>query len=529
MTKRIFRSLFFLSTLILILGLIFTTVITYRQTTLARKNQFHDCAYYITVLIEQQGIKALSSDTAIVKENIKIVCRNGSTDELLYTFNPSLPEDASTYTFEALLTNGITLQITTALPSLGEALQELLPSFFIFLCIFLIITLSISYGLAKFTVKPIGEVDLKKPQPDLVYPELKPLVQKLANQNQTIRSQMLDLFQQQQKFDTITDNMSEGMLIVDREGRVVSFNGAASGILSLSLEHKGQDIAPLSPTPAFLSVVNEALEGKHPQQLIPIFERTYQVIGNPIRVKEELMGAVLALLDVTEREERDRLRQEFSANVSHELKTPLTSISGYAEIMKNGLVKPQDMSGFASRIYDEAGRLILLIGDIIQLSRLEENNLSAQIQQVDLYEIAKEIHTRLQHQANKKHIDLRLQGSSCEVKGVPHILDEMIYNLCDNAIKYNREKGSVTLTVLPREEDIMVAVADTGIGIPYEEQERVFERFYRIDKSHSKEIGGTGLGLSIVKHGAAFHDASIQLESVPGEGTCITLLFPKCQ
>ena len=241
------------------------------------------------------------------------------------------------------------------------------------------------------------------------------------------------------------------------------------------------------------------------------------------------MGAVLALLDVTEREERDRLRQEFSANVSHELKTPLTSISGFAEIMKNGLVKPQDMSGFASRIYDEAQRLILLIGDIIQLSRLEENNLSAQIQQVDLYEIAKEIQNRLQHQADKNHIELRLQGSSCQVKGVPHILDEMIYNLCDNAIKYNREKGSVTLTVLPREEDIMVAVADTGIGIPYEEQERVFERFYRIDKSHSKEIGGSGLGLSIVKHGAAFHNASVQLESVPGEGTCITLLFPKCQ
>ena len=410
-----------------------------------------------------------------------------------------------------------------------QVLKDLLAPLGVFIGIFVLVALLVANGLSKFAAKPIQEIDLKNPQPESVYPELKPLVQKLATQNQTIRSQMLDLFQQQQKFDTITDNMSEGMLIIDREGRVVSFNSAVSGILSLSLEHKGKKISAHSPNPAFLSVVEEALEGKHPQQLIPIFERTYQVIGNPIRVKEELMGAVLALLDVTEREERDRLRQEFSANVSHELKTPLTSISGYAEIMKNGLVKPQDMSEFASRIYDEAQRLILLIGDIIQLSRLEENNLSAQIQSVDLYDIAKEIHLRLQHQADKKLIDLRLQGSSCQVKGVPHILEEMIYNLCDNAIKYNREKGSVTLTVIPRERDVMVAVADTGIGIPYEEQERGFERFYRFDKSHSKEIGGTGLGLSIVKHGAAFHDASVQLESVPDEGTCITLLFPKCQ
>ncbi len=529
MTKRIFRSLCFLSTLILILGFIFTTIVTYRQTTLERKNQFHNYAYYIQELIEQQGIKALNSDTAIVKENTKIVCRNGSTDELLYTFDPSFPEDASTYTFETRLTDGTTLQITTVLPSMRDVLQELLPSYIIVLWIFLVITLSVSYGLAKFIVKPIKEIDLKSPKPELVYPELKPLVQKLANQNQTIRTQMVDLFEQQQKFDTFTENMSEGMLIVDREGKLVSYNGAASGILSISLDHKGKEVSHLSPSPAFLAVMNDALEGKHAQQLIPMFDRTYQVIGNPIKVKEELMGAVLALLDVTEREERDRLRQEFSANVSHELKTPLTSISGFAEIMMNGLAKPQDMRHFASRIYDEAQRLILLIGDIIQLSRLEEKDLSAQIEQVDLYEIASEIYTRLQHDAKQKKIDFRLQGSSCFVQGIPHILDEMIYNLCDNAIKYNREKGSVTLTVIPREQDIMVAVADTGIGIPFEEQERVFERFYRIDKSHSKEIGGTGLGLSIVKHGAVFHEATLQLESVPDEGTCITLLFPKCQ
>lgn len=524
MTKRIFGSIFGVALVTLLIGFLFTVFTVQNKTEAETKAHAEAFCNTLAASIEKYGTDAIVYE-GDARCHIMLVDQNNQT---LYD-SYGEPVAFNLVTCQKELTNGWTLSITFEQPSTMEVLYDLLAPFSVAFGVFLILALLLSIGLSKSIVNPIADIDLKHPEESNVYSELKPLVHKIEIQNQTIRSQMLDLFQQQQKFDTIADNMTEGMLIVNREGKVVSFNGAASGILSLSLEHKGQDIAPLSPTPAFLAVVNEALEGKHPQQLIPIFERTYQVIGNPIRVKEELMGAVLALLDVTEREERDRLRQEFSANVSHELKTPLTSISGFAEIMKNGLVKPQDMSGFASRIYDEAQRLILLIGDIIQLSRLEENNLSAQIQQVDLYEIAKEIQNRLQHQADKNHIELRLQGSSCQVKGVPHILDEMIYNLCDNAIKYNREKGSVTLTVLPREEDIMVAVADTGIGIPYEEQERVFERFYRIDKSHSKEIGGTGLGLSIVKHGAAFHNASVQLESVPGEGTCITLLFPKCQ
>ncbi len=523
MTKRIYRSIFWVALVTLLLGFLLTAFAVQNKAATEIEVQAKTLCDTLAPAIEKHGADAtIQSDTRF---HILLIDEN---NQILYD-SPNGPIEPAVFTHQKELSNGWVLMVSTLQPTVTETLQDLLTPFGITLGVFVIIVLLVARGLSKSIVAPIEDIDLKHPEETKVYPELQPLVHKIETQTQTIRSQMLDLFQQQQKFDTIADNMTEGMLVVNREGNVVSFNGAASGILSLSLEHKGQDIAPLSPTPAFLAVVNEALEGKHPQQLIPIFERTYQVIGNPIRVKEELMGAVLALLDVTEREERDRLRQEFSANVSHELKTPLTSISGFAEIMKNGLVKPQDMSGFASRIYDEAQRLILLIGDIIQLSRLEENNLSAQIQQVDLYDIAKEIQSRLQHQADKKHIEFRLQGGACEVQGVPHILDEMIYNLCDNAIKYNREKGRVTLTVLPREEDVMVAVADTGIGIPYDEQERVFERFYRVDKSHSKEIGGTGLGLSIVKHGAAFHEASLQLESVPEEGTCITLLFPKCQ
>ena len=522
MTKRIFGSIFGVALVTLLIGFIFTVFMVQNKT--AAETQAHAETFCNTLAasIEKHGIDGIVNE-GDARCHIVLVDRNNQT---LYD-SYGEPVAFNLYTCRKELSNGWTLSITFEQPSAIEVLYELLTPFGFVLGLFLILALLVARGLSKSITKPIANIDLKHPEESKVYPELKPLVHKIETQSQTLRSQMLNLFQQQQKFDTITDNMSEGMLIVDREGNLVSYNGAASAILSITLDQKGKDIAEISPGEQFLQVVREALEGKHPQQHIAIFERTYQVIGNPIRVKEELMGAVLALLDVTEREERDRLRQEFSANVSHELKTPLTSISGYAELMMNGMAKPKDMSTFASRIYDEAQRLILLIGDIIQLSRLEEKDLSAKMEQVDLFDIAKDIYSRLQHSAVEKQIELRLQGSACAVEGIPHILDEIIYNLCDNALKYNRPGGSVTLTVMPREQDVMVAVADTGIGIPYDEQERVFERFYRVDKSHSKEIGGTGLGLSIVKHGASFHNATIQLESVPGEGTCITLLFPK--
>ncbi|MBR3844432.1 MAG: histidine kinase [Clostridia bacterium] len=552
MTKRIFRSLFLLATVTLLLCLTFTVGILNQRGSAADQKEIQTAWQYIAAGIEQEGISYFNTQkplghriTWIEKDGtvlfdshtradalenhkdrleIQQALQTGAGESIRY----SQTLETETYNYAKTLKDGSILRVSGEHVSLLHIITDLLPPLLFIIVVSTLLSLLLAYRLAWSVVKPINGIDLKHPEQASTYPELKPLVQKIATQNQTIRNQMTDLFHQQQRFETITDNMSEGMLILDREGKMVAYNDAASGILSISLEHKGQPVNTLSPGSNFLSVVEDALEGNHAQQLIPMFDRTYQVIGNPIKVKEEPMGAVLALLDVTEREERDKLRQEFSANVSHELKTPLTSISGFAEIMMNGLAKPEDMSRFAARIYDEAQRLILLIGDIIQLSRLEEKDLSGEIQRVDLYEIAKDIHSRLQHDAAQREIDLQLHGSSCYVQGIPHVLDEMIYNLCDNAIKYNREKGSVTLTVLPRENDVLVAVADTGIGIPYEEQERVFERFYRIDKSHSKEIGGTGLGLSIVKHGAAFHNATVQLESVPNEGTCVTLSFPQC-
>ncbi len=360
------------------------------------------------------------------------------------------------------------------------------------------------------------------------YHELVPLFSKIQRQTLTIRDQTVDLFRQQEEFRTISENMSEGLLVVDRKGRVLSYNAAAVRLLETEPEEK-QDVFTFTQSRRFRKAVQEALAGNHSQQLMTRSERTYQIISNPVTEDDETLGAVLMILDVTEREERDRLRKEFSANVSHELKTPLTSISGFAEIMMNGLAKTEDTPYLSGKIYEEAQRLITMVGDILQLSRLDEKDLLEQLQLVDLYSVATRVIEQLTPTAQKEQIQLRLQGSSCSVEGVPQMLEEILSNLCDNAIKYNKAGGTVTVAVTPREEDVLLAVTDTGIGIPYEDQERVFERFYRGDKSHSRQISGTGLGLSIVKHVAAFHNASLTLESVPGEGTTVSVIFRKAE
>ena len=275
----------------------------------------------------------------------------------------------------------------------------------------------------------------------------------------------------------------------------------------------------------FRTAVDEALAGHHHEENLKIGTRMYQIIANPVTEKQNVTGAVIVILDITEREEREDLRREFSANVSHELKTPLTSISGYAEIMKNGLVKPEDMKGFAERIYNEARRLITLVEDIIKLSKLDEGNVQLEKEEVDLYKLTREILTRLSPQAAKRKVHVEVTGEPVEYVGIRQILDEMIYNICENAIKYNKEGGKLTVWVGNTLQGKKVCVTDTGIGIPENETDRIFERFYRVDKSHSKETGGTGLGLSIVKHGAMLHGAKIHVDSKLGEGTKIELIF----
>ena len=379
--------------------------------------------------------------------------------------------------------------------------------------------------LARQLVEPINAVDLNDPGDEIDYEELAPLVGKLRSQKRQINRQMEDLRRQQEEFAAITGNMSEGLLVIDRETKVLSYNAAALRLLNAQTPAEGESVLALNREPGFRRCVDEALAGRRREELLEREDGCRQVFASPVELDGQSVGAVLIVLDVTEREQREALRREFTANVSHELKTPLTSILGTAEILENGLVKPEDIPHFAGNIHRETQRLIGLVNDIIKLSRLDEGGAAAQWETVDLRATAEEVLRQLAPAAEKQQVTMTLEGSPTPVRGVPQIVEEIIYNLCDNAIAYNRPGGSVGVTLSSTPEGERVTVSDTGIGIPQELRERVFERFYRVDKSHSG--GGTGLGLSIVKHGAAYLGARVELDSEPGKGSTFTLVFPK--
>ena len=379
--------------------------------------------------------------------------------------------------------------------------------------------------LAKQIVRPINAINPDNPSATPTYPELQPLFSRLQEQNRTIRRQMDELSQRQREFSALTDNMSEGFLLVDYKTNVLSANHSALRMLG---DGKAEEITNLrrdNCLPQVLTTVEAALAGVRTETVQEIEGISWQIIANPVVSSGQVAGVAVLLMDVTEREQREKLRQEFSANVSHELKTPLTSITGFAELMKEGMVTGEKVKEFAGDIYREARRLIDLVNDIIRLSRLDENSKLFETEQVDLYDLCDEIIANLQNVAERQNVTFSLSGEHVTINGVWQILNEMVYNLCDNAIKYNRPGGTVDVSVHRDGGSIRLTVRDTGIGIPYADQPRVFERFYRVDKSHSKEVGGTGLGLSIVKHGAQYHNARLELESEPGKGTSISVVF----
>ena len=339
---------------------------------------------------------------------------------------------------------------------------------------------------------------------------------------------MKSLREKQEEFTSITENMSEGFLVLDNNTDILSYNTSALRLLGAETVPAESHVSALAlnRSAGFRSAVDGALAGKRSEQLVRQGGRCCQVMANPVLRDGEVEGAVVVILDITEREERENLRREFTANVSHELKTPLTSISGFAEIIKNGIVKPEDIPRFAGNIYEESQRLVTLVDDILNLSRLDEADVQLEREDFDLSSLARDVAGRLKASAKKNGVVITVIGDKAEINGVKSIVDEMVFNLVDNAVKYNKQNGRVTVTVDSSSDGTALTVTDTGIGIPQADVDRVFERFYRVDKSHSKEIGGTGLGLSIVKHGAAFHNAKVSLQSTEGEGTTVRLVFP---
>lgn len=430
-----------------------------------------------------------------------------------------------TFYYAKLLEGGTVLRVSCTQNSLPAMILMLLTPFLWVATLVLILCGVLSYRLARQITKPLNAINPDNPAPLPSYPELTPLFDKLREQNRTIGKQMNELQLRQREFTAITENMREGFLLVDCKMHVLSSNHSALEVLGRRELKPGCLLYDAECSQEIFDAVDTALSSSHAELLLTIDETSWQVLANPVVASGQVAGAVVLFMDVTEREQRERLRREFSANVSHELKTPLTSISGFAELMKEGLVPPEKIPEFSGDIYKESLRLIGLVNDIIQLSRLDENSTQFQRAPVDLYDLCAQSLERLSPVAARQSVTLALTGEHAEIMGVEQLLKEMIYNLLDNAIKYNVPGGSVTASVRKSAGRTILSVADTGIGIPYAHQPRVFERFYRVDKSHSKEVGGTGLGLSIVRHAAQYHGARLELKSQPGKGTTITVTF----
>lgn len=458
------------------------------------------------------------------REEIQDALKDGSGKSTRYS-NTLMQK---TLYYAQKLDDGSILRVSVTQNSVIVILLGLIQPLILIIAVMLLISLYLSHKVSISIIKPINELNLDNPESSEIYDELTPLLKKLSAQRKTINRQIKEAEQSRKEFKLICENMSEGLLIIDKSAKVLSYNSAALRLLEIS-DINDNSVLNFNRTKGFRNVVEKALCGSGAQSNISVDDNTYNLIANPVYQNGEIIGAVIVIIDITESVKREQLRREFTSNVSHELKTPLTSISGFAEIMKAGGTPEETVIDFSTSIYDEAQRLITLVSDIMKISELDEGAVPLDNEKIDLYELSKNIALRLKPIADKHNISLNVIGSTAYVRGIEKILDEMIYNLCDNAIKYNKENGIVDVIINTTADKINLTVRDTGIGIPKGEQSRIFERFYRVDKSRSKHAGGTGLGLAIVKHGAIYHNAEINLESTEGKGTSITVSFDSMQ
>ncbi|MBQ7474440.1 MAG: PAS domain-containing protein [Clostridia bacterium] len=545
MTRRIFLSMFLMGLLVLILCSFLFFGVRYAQIKNETYSALRQEASFAAAGVAEGGEKYLAS----LPDGNRITWISASGDVLFdsefgttvsnqkdfpeigdalesgegHATRKSVSGGEDTMYYAVRCADGTVLRLSMPIAALREAFVSVSPVLWIFIFV-LIISGILAFRSSRQLIKPINELKLDDPDSSKIYPELAPLTERIVDQNLTIREQMDELAKKQHEFAALTDNMSEGFALTDKSGTVLSANTAAFRMIGECSE--GDDLTASSDS-AVSESVRAALDGVKTDRITDKGDRSYQLIVNPVSSRGRVTGAVVLVVDVTEREQRERLRREFSANVSHELKTPLTSISGFAELMMQDMVTPDKVKEFSSDIYRESGRLIALVDDIIKLSKLDELDSVPESADVDLYALSESSIESLRAAADNAEVTLKLEGEHATVRGVERFLDEIVSNLCDNAIKYNKKGGEVTVTVKDDPDAVRLTVRDTGIGIPYEHQDRVFERFYRVNKSHSKSVAGTGLGLSIVKHAAALHGAKISLDSKPGEGTAVTVTFEK--
>lgn len=551
MTKKIFKSIMFVCALVLAVGLAAVMGILYSNFDGQMRKELSKEAAYLAYGVEQQGLNYLKNikdksarityidqDGTVLFDNEADVSEmKNHSDRTEFQkaekygagessrYSDTLSEKTIYYALR--LKDGTVLRVSGTQDSVLALVENLIFSLCGLLCLMLILSGIMASAISKRIVKPINELDLESPEENRIYEELSPLLSKIHRQNREIQNQLELAKQQQEEFALITENMQEGLIVIDKYTMILSANSSAWNLFHMDRGCQGESVYCLDREEEFRHAIEQVLSGEHTELVLKLNGSDIQLIANPVIRDKKTEGAVVLLVNVTEKLERESLRREFSANVSHELKTPLTSISGFAEIMQSGLVKCEDIPQFAGRIYKEAQRLLQLVEDVIQISQLDEEKTSYTWEPVDVYQVCKNAFESLKEKAKRLNVHLYICGEYMKMEAVRTLLEEAVYNVCDNAIKYNRNEGSVSVFLTQTAQEIQIVVKDTGVGIPKEDQDRVFERFYRVDKSHSKEIGGTGLGLSIVKHAVGALKGSVILRSEEGNGTEITLRFPK--
>ena len=551
LTKKIFKSTMLVCALVLAVGLIAVMGILYNDFDGQMREELSKEALYLAYGVDQQGVDYLKN---IKDKNARItyIDQDGT---VLYDNKADAAEmenhsdrkefqeaekygvgESSRYSdtlsektiyYAQRLKDGTVLRVSGTQDSVLALVENLVLPLVLVLFLMLILSGIMASVISKRIVKPVNELDLEHPEENQIYEELSPLLSKIHRQNREIQNQLELAKQQQAEFSLITENMQEGLIVIDKYTMILSANSSAWSLFRVDKVSQGESVYCLDRAEDFRHAIEQVLGGEHAELILKLNGSDIQLIANPVIRGQKTEGAVILLVNVTEKLERENLRREFSANVSHELKTPLTSISGFAEIMQDGLVKEEDIPQFAGRIYKESQRLLQLVEDVIQISQLDEEKTSYTWEPVDVYQVCKNAFESLKEKAQSMNVHLYICGDSMKMEAVRTLLEEAVYNVCDNAIKYNRNDGSVSIFLTQTAHEIQIVVKDTGVGIPKEDQDRVFERFYRVDKSHSKEIGGTGLGLSIVKHAVGTLKGSVILRSEEGCGTEICMKFPK--
>ena len=549
MTKKIFHSILLVAcTVLLACYLVILTSLNDYFTSL-RKSQLKTQLSFASTAVEDEGIEYLKNlengeyrltlidtdGTVLYDTNADAATMENHSDRREFQeaflsgygeshrYSRTLTEQ--TYYFAKKLSDDRVLRISTSQVTIVSLLLGMLQPLLVITFLAILLSVFLAKRASRNLVRPLNNLDLNDPLSNDVYEELSPLLRHMAQQNKQIALQMDELSRSQNEFNAITSNMSEGLIVLNKDGVVVSLNTAARKIFEAEEDSIGKDFLTIDRTPEISRAIKETLSGKKQELEYEKNGRNYDLCINKIVEKDEVIGVLLLAIDNTEKIQAEQNRREFTANVSHELKTPLQSIIGSADLIESGLVKPEDMPRFIGHIKTDAARLVSLVSDIIRLSQLDENT-EMNWENVDALSVAKEALEMVGPIAESRNISLTIKGEPAPLTSVHKLLYDIIYNLCDNAVKYNKEGGFVKVDVKTAGDKVQVAVSDNGVGIAPADQSRVFERFYRVDKSHSRESGGTGLGLSIVKHAVAYLKGSISLESTLGKGTTITVLFP---